>query len=70
MGSCHLHTAATCHSCGGLMVVAYVIPKLGPHPEVRSFKCPACDAVEAHVTEGAEVVIACQGPERRKARLA
>jgi hypothetical protein len=48
-------------------VVAYVIPKLGPHPEIRSFKCPACDEVEAHGIEGAEEVIAYQGPERRKA---
>jgi hypothetical protein len=65
-GNLPCFTAPTCARCGGLMVVAYSVPKLGPHPEIRSFKCPACGEVETHIIEGVEDILAYRGPERRK----
>lgn len=35
-----------CTVCGEAMKLARVVPKLGPHPELRTFKCEACRAVE------------------------
>jgi hypothetical protein len=66
MGNCPVSTTPTCAPCGGMMVVAYVVPRLGPHPEIRSFKCPGCGEVETHVIEGVEDIVAYRGPERRK----
>ncbi len=59
-------SAPSCNGCGQTTALAYVIPKLGPHPEMRSFKCPGCGEVEAHVIQGTQVVVAYRGPERRR----
>jgi hypothetical protein len=40
-----------CDICGEAMRLAGVVPKLGPHPELRSFKCDNCDHVRTVVAD-------------------
>jgi uncharacterized Zn finger protein len=47
--------AVLCPSCGGAMSLARVLPKFGPHPELRTFKCEACGEVDTRA-----VVVAAQ----------
>ena len=62
--------APTCRRCGAPMTFANPVPTLGPHPEIRSCKCPACGEIETPVTEASAPVIAYHGPERRRANRA
>jgi hypothetical protein len=34
-----------CPSCGGVMRLVHIVPRLGTHPELRSFRCSDCDEV-------------------------
>jgi hypothetical protein len=42
------HEPVACSNCGTLMALARKVPKLGGLPELWSFKCRACGAVETH----------------------
>ncbi len=44
--NCLSGSAVVCAACGGTMALARVVPKLGPHPELRTFRCEACRSVE------------------------
>jgi hypothetical protein len=43
-----------CDICGHRMRTAYVLPKLGPHKELRSFKCDNCGDVRTVRINGDE----------------
>ena len=40
-----------CPKCQQLMSLGLVIPKVGVHPEIRSFKCRACGEVLTKATD-------------------
>ena len=42
---------ADCDSCGNEMRLVYVLPKLGPHAEIHSFKCDDCGWIHTRVIE-------------------
>jgi uncharacterized Zn finger protein len=44
--------ALDCHICGEAMRLARVVPKLGPHPELRSFRCGSCGEIRTIVVNG------------------
>lgn len=35
-----------CPSCGGRMALVRVLPRTGPYPELRTFRCTPCGEVE------------------------
>jgi hypothetical protein len=37
---------ASCPVCQGTMALAGVLPKLGPYPELRTFRCGTCGEVD------------------------
>jgi hypothetical protein len=41
-----------CHVCGKAMRLANVVPKLGPHPALHSFKCDNCGEVRTITING------------------
>ena len=47
---------ACCTVCGGDMTCVRTVPKLGPHPELRTYQCRECGAVETLATHAGAVV--------------
>ena len=41
-----------CPTCGDTMQLARVTPKLGPHPDLLTFRCDACGEVMTTVGDG------------------
>jgi DNA-directed RNA polymerase subunit RPC12/RpoP len=41
----HKESVPACPACGSRMRLVHVVPRLGAHPELRSFRCTACDEV-------------------------
>lgn len=35
-----------CSRCGSAMQLTASLPKLGPHPELRTYRCPRCSHVD------------------------
>jgi hypothetical protein len=38
-------TFEVCPECGGTMKLAWIVPGIAHHPELRSFKCERCGEV-------------------------
>lgn len=41
--------AHDCPNCGDIMRLARVTPKLGPHPDLLTFRCDGCGEVMTQV---------------------
>ena len=41
----HKKPMPACPVCGNGMRLAHTVPRLGAHPELRSFRCTVCDEV-------------------------
>jgi hypothetical protein len=39
------HKELVCPACGSGMRLVHIVPRLGAHPELRSFRCTVCDEV-------------------------
>jgi len=41
----HKEPVLACPACGSGMRLVHIVPRLGAHPELRSFRCTVCDEV-------------------------
>jgi len=67
MGIQPVVSAPDCPKCGKRMVVANVLPRLGPYPELRSYKCLADGEVITRTIDPPDAP-PYQGLERRQSR--
>jgi len=49
---------ASCSVCGGEIKCVRTVPKLGPHPELRTYQCRVCDAVETFARQAGAAAVA------------
>jgi len=47
----HKERVPACPACGGGMRLVHSVPRLGAHPELRSFRCTVCDEVVTHADD-------------------